>query len=320
MQARFRKIEPLLSALPVFEAAARHQSFTKAAQELNLSQPTVSHHIQNIEAWMEVPLFARRHNRVRLTTVGEQLAAAVSLGLGHIDKEVRAIQSRTQPGELTLACSIGFANSWLMPRFSSLRRAIDGYPVTLATTDWHRGFDRDSADLLVVWTGEAPSRHERIPLFPERVVPVCSPEFLNNHPELKLDDPERLATYPLLHYDEQDSGFVNWTSWFASQGVAYTPPSERYVFSNYEFLLQAVTEGEGIGLGWAQLIKTRMEAGQLWPVGPVVTGDDSAYSVEIHRGGVPDDVLDKAADWFRAESLMPSARRQESRRRPSRRS
>ncbi len=292
----------MLSALPVFEAAARHQSFTRASQELNISQPTVSHHIRRIEDALECEVFSRDHNRLRLTAAGEQLATAVALGFGHVEQEARAIQANLRPEGLTLACSFGFANGWLMPRFSGLRQAIGEYPVHVAATDWLSGFDRDTADLIVVWTGDQTSEHERVPLFPEVVTPVCSPEFLARHPTLL--DPrhaETLLTLPLMHYDERDSQFMNWQSWFARWNIAYELPRDRYVFSNYDFMIQAVAEGEGVGLGWVHLIEDLLQSGKLVRIGQPIQGEKTAYSLEIRRGRVADDVLDQVGDWFRQE-------------------
>ncbi len=303
MQKRFRMTERLLSALPVFEAAARLESFTKAANELNLSQPTVSHHIRQIEEQLDTKLFARNHNRLRLTAVGQQLSAAVALGFGHVEQELRSVLGRTHPGGLTLACSMGFANGWLMPRFSSLRRAIGDTMVNVETTDWLTGYDRDTADLIIVWTGDRKSPHERIALFPEIVSPVCSPEFLARHPHLTGPCPaERLLTLRLLHYDERDSQFMNWSKWFALRGVSFDLPKDRYVFSNYEFLLQAVIEGEGIGLGWDHLVHELLATQRLVRIGNSVQGEETAYFLEVRRGRVSDAVLDSVVEWFQAET------------------
>lgn len=303
MQRRFRLTERLLSALPVFEAAARHGSFTRAAQELNLSQPTVSHHIRHIEEQLDIVLFARHHNRLRVTSAGEQLSAAVALGFGHVEQEIRTILSQAHPGGLTLACSMGFANGWLLPRFSGLRRAIGSTMVNVATTDWLAGYDRDAADLIIVWAGDRQSPHERVSLFPETVSPVCSPEFLARHPQLTGPcPPEHLMSLPLLHFDERDSQFMNWVKWFDHMGLRYDPPKDRYMFSNYEFLLQAVTEGEGIGLGWDHLIEELLEARSLVRIGQPIQGEETAYFLEVRRGRAPNDLLDRVIEWFVQES------------------
>lgn len=301
MKQKFKRIEAVLGSLPVFEASARLGSFTRAAEELKLTQPTVSHHIQTLELMLEAPLFRRRHNRIFLTSEGQTLADAVSLGLGHIEQAARDIAVRKGENALILACSFGFAHGWLMPRFSRLRQALDGYPVNLATTDWLKGFDRDTADLVVIWAGLGPSKHLRIPLFPEDVVPVCSPEYLARHPDL-ADQPQALLEHPLVHFDERDSQFMNWEKWFASQGVRYQMPSDAYRYSNFEFMLRAVADGEGVGLGWVQLIEEPLARQELVPVGSQVRNHDTAYSLECRRGGVPDSVLDRAIAWFREES------------------
>lgn len=301
MKRKYKRIEAVLGSLPVFEASARLGSFTRAAQELNLTQPTVSHHIQTLELMLEAQLFRRRHNRIALTPEGQTLADAVSLGLGHIEQAARDIAVQKGESELILACSFGFAHGWLMPRFSRLRQALDGYPVNLVTTDWLRGFDRDTADLVVIWAGLGPSKHLRIPLFPEDVVPVCAPGFLARHPEIS-SDPQALLNHALIHFDERDSQFMNWEKWFATQNLKYQIPSDAYRYSNFEFMLHAIADGEGIGLGWVQLIEEPLARQALVPIAAEVRNHDTAYSLECRRGGVPDTILDRAIAWFREES------------------
>ena len=304
MQKRFQKIEHLLTSLPVFEAAARHGSFTRAAEELRLTQPTVSHHIQNMEMLLQTELFQRRHNRIALTEAGQQLSEAISLGLGHIDRAAREISVHRAENALTLACSFGFAHGWLMPRFSGLRQALGHFPVDLVTTDWLKGFDRDSADILIVWAGAGPSTRPRMPLFPEDVTPVCGRIFADQHPEIAdaCDNPSMLLDYDLVHFNERDSEFMNWEKWLASQGVPYSMPPACYRFSNFEFMLRAIVDGEGIGLGWTQLIEDQLAGGELVRVGPTVRNHAAAYSVEYKRGVVPDEVLDRALAWFQDEA------------------
>lgn len=306
MPYRYPMTQKLLAALPVFEAAARHGSFTHAGEELGLSQPTVSHHIRRLEEELTSPLFIRQHNRLKLTRQGEQLAAAITLGFGHMEQELRQQAERRPTGGVTLACSFGFANGWLLPRFSSLRRVLGDARIDLATTDWLSGYDRDQADLLISWAGDTKSDHERIALFPEVVSPVCSPDFLARHPQLSGEfSTEHLLSHPLLHFDERDSQFMNWQKWFARRGVDYSIPGDCYMFANYEFLLQAVMEGDGIGIGWDHLLGELLETRKLVRIAQPMRGEKTAYFLEIRRGRAPDALLDKVAAWFRAEGDHP---------------
>ncbi|MCW3782108.1 LysR family transcriptional regulator [Defluviimonas sp. CAU 1641] len=293
--------------MTTFEAAARLGSFTRAAEELNVSQPTVSHHVQTLEAAIGAELFSRHHNRIALTRAGRALADAVALGLGHIEQAARQIALRPSGSGLVLACSMGFTHGWLLPRFSRLRLALSDYPIHLVTTDWHQGFDRETADIIVDWQSVGRASRTTIPLFPEIVFPVCSAGYLNEHPELATADaqPRALLGCTLLHFDERDSEFANWEKWFAAQGVVYGIPPNAYRFSNYDLILRAVADGEGLGLGWLHLIEERLAAGSLVRVGRTLCNEMTAYGLDVRHGTVPDDVLERAVAWFRSEAGAP---------------
>jgi LysR family glycine cleavage system transcriptional activator len=309
MQRRFHSIHHLLSALPVLEAAARLKSFTRAGEELGLTQPTVSRHIMNLEAHFAVRLFERRHNRLVLTAAGQQLADAVALGLGHIDTVAQGIGGDAGKTGITLACSFGFAHQWLLPRFTNLRRALGDYPLHLVTSDWLVGLELDAIDIIVSWTQKGRPDRRRLPLFAEIVCPVCSPAQLDTYRELANggDDPRVLLDVPLLHFDERDSEFLNWPKWFALHGVTYQMGGDRYLFSNYQFMVQAMLEGEGVGLGWRYLIDEPMAEGRLIQVGPAVKHRDAAYYLEYREGGAPDEKMDIVLNWFREQAARSAS-------------
>ena len=304
MPRRFQGLHPVLSALPVLEAAARLGSFTRAGAELGLAQPTVSRHVINLEEHFGVPLFDRRHNRLTVTAAGRQLAEAVALGLGHIETTARSIRADSAPAGLTLACSFGFAHQWLMPRFSGLRRVLGEDSVQLVTSDWLDGLDVEAIDIIVSWTGKVWTDRPCLPLFPEIAVPVCSPALLERHPGLAGagDAPEALLDAPLLHYDVRDSDFLTWPKWFAAVGLAYRAPAERYLFANYQFMVQAMLEGEGVGLGWRHMVDEPLADGRLVPVGPTVRRPAAAYTLEYRTGADAHETLDRVLAWFRDQA------------------
>ena len=304
MQRRFRGIDHLLSALPVLESAARLGSFTRAGRELGLTQPTVSRHMMNLEEQLSVHLFERNHNRLTVTPAGRQLADAVALGLGHIGAAAEAIRGDTGKEGITLACSFGFAHQWLLPRFSDLRRALGDYPLELVTSDWLHGLDLEAIDAVVSWTSTGWTHWPRVPLFPEVAFPVASPKLIERYPEIAkgLEDPQTLLDVPLLHYDERESEFLNWPKWFAFQGIAYPTGGSRYLFSNYQFMVQAILEGEGVGLGWRHMIDDPMAEGHLIQVGASVKHREVSYFLEYRKSSVPDHKLEVYISWFREQA------------------
>ena len=169
MQKRFRRFQHLLTAMPVFESAARLGSFTKAADELGLTQPTVSRHVMYLEEQLNLMLFHRQHNRISLTNVGRDLFDAVSLGFSHIDSVIDRLNPATNDNGITIGCSFEFATHWLMPRFSSLRRALGSNSINVLTADWLHGMDINSVDILVSWGNQTWTNRPRVPLFDEIV-------------------------------------------------------------------------------------------------------------------------------------------------------
>lgn len=301
MQKRFRRFQHLLTAIPVFESAARLGSFTKAADELGLTQPTVSRHVMNLEEQLNLPLFTRQHNRITLTYAGHELFNAVSLGFSHIDSVIRSLNPSSSDSSVTIGCSFEFATHWLMPRFSNLRRTLGSKSVNVLTADWLTGLDVNTVDILVSWGNKGWTNRPRVPLFDEIVFPVCSPALLKHFPQLNqaLQTPEKLLDAPLLYYDERDTNFVNWSKWFAQFGLNCPAHDADYVFSSYQFMVQAMIEGEGVGLGWQQFIEAHLQSGKLVRVGEKIQQHKALYYIEYVTESPRQQSINTVVDWLR---------------------
>ena len=301
MQRPFRRIQHLLNALPVLEAAARLGSFTRAGEQLGLSQPTVSRHISNLETDLGVALFARDHNKLTVTKPGRELANAVDLGFSHIDAAVRKAAIGHDPGGLRLACTQSFANCWLLPRFSKLRQAAGGQQVHLLVSHWLDDIDLDQTDMFLHWKPDGWAGWPRIHLFDEITFPVCSPEYLERNCELPdcADDPSSLTRFELLHYDERATEFVSWSDWFGHFGLTYVKRRGEYRFSNYHFMLQAAKDGDGVALAWRHLVADQIAAGELVQVAPAFRRRDAGYVLEYRDSGSKAEQVSRIVDWFR---------------------
>ena len=304
MKGRFSNSLHLLSALPVLESAVRLGSFTAAGRELGLKQPTVSRHIMNLEEDLGLTLFHRDHNRLSVTPEGQRLANAVALGFTHVDRLIQEMRSRNRQDSLALACNLSFSHCWLLPRFSRFRHALDDYPVDINASYHLRELDLDHADLIIASNPEGITNWPRIPLFDERVFPVCSPGFLENHPELEGGSAflSRYSQMPLLHLQRFDPGFPNWATWFETQGVEYESQNKAYEFANYEFLIAAAKEGEGIALAWDYLTELELERGELVKIGAEVEGRKPDVWLEYREERISNELLQKTLNWFRNES------------------
>ena len=264
---------PPLQTLVFFEAAARHLSFTAAAQELGTSQPAVSNRISLLEQDLGVPLFQRRHRGVSLTADGSSLFEAVRISLGTIGETAAGIRSRGARQLLTVATDFGLATYWLMPRLSSLRQLLPELDVRIVTSQNEIDIRAEPVDVAIAFgSGQWPGCAAEA-LFPERVIPVCSPAFRAAHGVTA--QPAGLRHLPLLHLEASvGTRWLTWDNWFAQHGLTRSEERHHLTLNNYPLLMQAAIAGEGVALGWLPLVDELLKTGQLLALSeePLVTG------------------------------------------------
>lgn len=292
----FKQDLPLLNALAVFEAAARTQSFTAAANELHIAQSAVSRHVSNLEQYFHLELFRRQGKRIELTDQGRRLADAVAIGLGHIRVVLNELRRETQAKTVTIACSYDFTYLWLMPRFGTLRNELPDHEIRLITSHRYADFDVEGVDLSIRF-GQRNDWPDAtcVRLFGEEAFPVCSPEFLQAHPELRGGNAEALRKAPLLQAEQRG---INWRTWFARANQ--TPPALKGpVFANYHGVLYEALAGRGVALGWKHMLGDLLERGLLVRLTDHSIESDSAYFA-IHRsatGSIADTLAARLASF-----------------------
>ncbi|WP_370232044.1 LysR substrate-binding domain-containing protein [Cognatishimia sp.] len=270
-----------LNSLLVLEVAVRHSSLSRSADELGLSQPAVSRHIATLEGRLGQALFRRNNNQISPTESAVRMAEAVRLGYGHVDQVWQDVAAYSKRAEIILACTYGFADQWLMPKFADLRAALGGVRVRVVTTDQLGDIDLSRVDAAVVWdTARLPNR-PFIPLVKSEIFPICSPDFLRAHPEAN-DAIETLPPELFLHFDVGVSGFMTWPKWFAHAGLQPPPFTSVADFDAYPFLLQSIQRGDGIGLGWHGLVDEAIARGDILRLGPSVSDRETSYFLQ-HR-------------------------------------
>lgn len=233
---------PPLRLLAVFEAVQRHGSLQRAARELNVSPPAISQAIKGLEAHVGAALLDRATRPPRLTEAGALLHRAVSDGLGRIADaiaQIEALQNRT-PGAVTVACSVGTATYWLMPRLGDLYRAHPDLSVHVRTTPQGAPELAPGVDLAIRYGLGDWADGAVVKLFEESVVPVC-------HPDLAV---RGLAGQTLLHVDAGEANWLGWADYAKRAGIALPPGKERR-FTNYVQATQAALAGQGVMLGWS---------------------------------------------------------------------
>lgn len=253
---------PPLQMLSVFESAARLASFTAAARELGSTQPAVSQRIVQLEAELGTPLFERGHRGVTLTADGQRLFEAVRQSMATIRDAVTDIRAARAKGALTIVTDAGFATYWLVPRLMDLRRLLPDINVKVVTSQLAFDPRRDHADVAIAFGDGDWSPCTATRLFPEQVVPVCSPAFRCAHPEIVA--PADLCAAPLLHVQPAEpERWLGWNGWFAAHGLSAPPDEHGSTFNSYALVMNAAAAHQGVALGWMPLVDELIASGQL---------------------------------------------------------
>ena len=260
--------------LVVFEVAARNQSFTRAARELEVTQPAVSRSIRQLETALNATLFTRGHRSVALTESGEILYQAVSAGFGRILDTARQLRRWTQP-HVTLLTSAAVAHYWLLPRLSDFHVRHQAIDLRFQVSDRMQDLAEESSSLGVrLGVGRWPG-YDCARLLGEAVFPVASPAVAGAlH---RPDSPAALAAKRLIHMDEPFLPSLTWSDWFAAMGEEYHDDGSGLRLNHYVLVLQAAMAGEGIAMGWSHLVDGLIEQGLLARVGSRLWRTDRGF-------------------------------------------
>ena len=265
---------PSLDLLEGFEAAARHLSFTKAGEELFLTQSAVSRQIKDLEDQLGVSLFERRHRSLALTEAGQQFYAATAQVLTTMRTATERLRAATgRPRPLSVTTTTSFAALWLIPRLAGFTRTHPGIDVRITADTRVHDLERDGLDLAIRHGPAALAGPHAVRLFGERVFPVCSPKLLKKIP---LREPADLKKHCLLEYDDPDvrHPWLHWKTWLEVAGIPDLKPAGRLSFSGYEQIIPAAVAGHGVALGRTPLVKDLIAARQL--VAPFTSSADPA--------------------------------------------
>src|SRR5262249_5427941 len=233
---------PQLNALKAFEAAARHVSFTRAAEELCVTQGAVSHQVKALEAELGIKLFNRERQRLVITEAGRQYLAVIRDALDRIAFGTERLQQRQNSGVLTVSTSPDFAAKWLVHRIGRFSDAYPDIDLRISASLHHVDFAREDVDLAVRhgdgnWTGLHVVR-----LSGEQLFPICSPKLLTRRKRMKK--PTDVLKFPLLHFEDR----TNWSKWLEAGGVLDPDVSHGPVLNRASMVIDAAVDGQGIGL------------------------------------------------------------------------
>ena len=258
-----------------FDAAARHQSFTKAASELALTQSAVCRQIAGLESFLGVKLFRRTKRGVSLTDAGATYSRQVAARLDAVERDTLELMARGGlGGTLELAVVPTFATRWLIPRLARYQKANPGITINLTTRTRPFLFAETEFDAAIQFgDGQWPGTEARF-LMHETAVPVCSPQLIAPRQTLK---PEEIGRYPLL---QQSTRPYAWRQWFESLGVEVEHDMTGPRYELFSMLSQAAIHQAGIALIPRFLVEDELAAGQLLvPVNHELVSDKAYHLI-----------------------------------------
>jgi LysR family glycine cleavage system transcriptional activator len=292
---------PSIAALRTFEAASRHMSFTKAAEELHVTQSAVSRQVAQTEEYLGLLLFQRVRKRLVLTEAGQQYAGAVRKALEQMQAATVALRGHKGGGTLNIATGAAFATRWLIPRLARFNQSRPDIVVTLSTRDIPFDLEREGFDAAFHfgssdWPGVVAE-----PLG-GGVSVVCSPEYLaGRHPLRTAGD---LRHHVLLQHTRRPD---QWRHWFEAAGVTGVDPWVGPRFEHYYMVTQAVLAHLGFGLVPTLLVQDDLVSGRLVdPLNLHFAGTDT-YCLVYPPAKKNDARLEQFRRWLRSEAAPERA-------------
>jgi DNA-binding transcriptional LysR family regulator len=251
--------------LVVFEAAARHLSFSRAAEELSVTQPAVSQALRRLEAAIGARLFVRGHRQIALTDAGERLYLDVSDGFARILATARQIGRAAGSDQVTLLVSTAFATWWMVPHLQEFHARNPGIDLRLETVTRDIEIASEATTLAVRrGNGQWKGYHSAL-IAPEQLRAVASPALLARLPPMR--ELSELTSQVLVHLEEPHRYRPTWGAFFAQFGVAFHDRHDGLRLNDYALVLQAAMAGEGIVLGWDHVCRLLLAQGLIAPVG-----------------------------------------------------
>ena len=297
-----------LDLLRGFRMAARHLSFTRAAQELFVTQSAISREIKTLEEQIGTPLFRRTHRALQLTRAGEELYRATDDALALLDAATdRITESRKT---LAVTTTTALASLWLVPRLPRFYQLHPGLDVRITASNDKLDLEREQLDIAlqpVSRGGDTPNGEH---LLDVDIFPVCSPALARDgaHP---LRNPADLAHHVRLDFETIRDGrpWSEWDVWFDAMKIpAVEPASTLRFFSHYDQVIPAVIEGSGVAMGARPHLNNYLRDGVLCaPFGLYMAVNLSSFFIVLRRDGGGNDSVEAFVAWLRSEVRRDSA-------------
>jgi len=288
---------PPLQALQAFEAAARHQSYSRAAEELALTHGAISHQISALEDRVGTKLFRRERNRMLLTDAGRLLLANVRQGLMLLE---RAFDTRVVPSgrrvSLTLSTLPSLARCWLVPRLLDFQRLHPDIDLLVDPSGALVDLEHDGVDLAIRYGGGSWPGVQQVLMMDDELFPVCSPQYRDGRlPQTPAD----LADCHLMHNPWQP-----WEPWFHAAGLSLREHARGVSYTDSALLLDAAANGQGIVLARRALASRDLAAGRLLRLFDIAIPDPNRYYLLWRHDHPRLADVHRLRDWLLAQALV----------------
>jgi LysR family transcriptional regulator, glycine cleavage system transcriptional activator len=255
---------PSLDALKGFDAAARHLSFTRAATELWLTQSAISRQVRTLEDQLGVRLFVRGVRKLALTPEGERLHRAAAVALADLAEVCAGLRIGQRRPRVTVSAAISIAALWLVPRLGNFQERHPEVDVRLSADNRTVDLAREEVDLALRYGPPELMPPGALLLFDEVVFPVAAPAIAAAFPPAPT--PADLATVTLLAYTGEPTPGLDWAPWLVSLGLEKVRPKALIQFNQYDQMIRAAVESQGIALGRGPLVRRLIDEGRLMPL------------------------------------------------------
>jgi len=294
---------PPLNALRSFEAAARYESFTRAAEELHVTQSAVSQQVKALEAQLGFKLFNRERQRLRITPAGSDYLVEIREALDHIGAATERLMQRQNAGVLTVSTSQDFAAKWLVHRLARFAAAHPGIDLRVSATMHNVDFAREDVDVAVRhgdgnWPGLDATR-----LCAEQIFAVCSPKLLAGRDRLR--QPADVLKWPLLRLEDQSKA---WERWFDLAGVAAPERLPGPVLNRASMLIDAAIDGQGIALARTTLAAWDLISGRIVRPFNLSWRPAGTYWILSPKAMAKVEKIGRFRDWLLGEAVNDARR------------
>ena len=293
---------PPLNALKAFEAAARHESFTRAAEELCVTQGAVSHQVKALEIELGLKLFTRERQGLIITEQGREYLAVLRDAFDRIALGTERLKQRQTSGVLTVSTSPDFAAKWLVNRLGHFLEEHPEIDLRVSATMHHVDFAREDVDVAVRhgegnWPGL-----DAVRLSPEELFPVCSPKLMSGARAIR--EPGDLLKHPLLHMEDRQ----NWARWLATAGIADAGAVHGPVLNRASMLIDAAVDGQGVALARTTLAAWDLINGRLVRPFGIAVPLTKTYWIVCPKATASLPKIAAFRDWLLAEAADDAAR------------